>query len=166
MCLLSNRGCKYIRQDIRPHQRRVSAGQVFCLCLYFLLIFISYHCTVLKQSPERKINQTRLNARSNFSFSPIRLAKIWKEASPTHPLGCGSCRARSISGRKDPANIVLLRSTKDRAAGSTLMRPVMIAATWALTTSPPCPCREQQQLMDNGHGMKVSSRPNALLVDV
>lgn len=100
------------------------------------------------------------------SFLKLLTMQAGSWASPTHPLGCGSCRARSISGRKDPANIVLLRSTKDRAAGSTLMRPVMIAATWALTTSPPCPCREQQQLMDNGHGMKVSSRPNALLVDV
>ena len=72
-------------------------------------------------------------------------------ASPTHPLGCASCRARSISRRKDRANIVL-----HRAAGSTLMRPVMIAATWALTTFPPCPCSEQHQLMDSGHGMMRS----------
>ena len=83
MCLLSNRGCKYIRQDIRPHQRRVSAGQVFCLCLHFLLIFISYHCSQIEPRAKNKLDQTKCKV--NFFFSPTSTSEFLGSSIPLSP---------------------------------------------------------------------------------
>ena len=86
MCLLSNRGWKYIRQDIRPHQRRVSAGQVFCLCLHFLLIFISYHCSVLKQNPERKNKVDQTKCKGKFFFLPTSTSDFLGGSTPPRQI--------------------------------------------------------------------------------
>ena len=85
MCLLSNRGWKYIRQDIRPHQRRVNAGQVFCLCLHFLLIFISCHCSVLKQNPERKNRLDQTKCKVKFFFLPTSTSEFLGGITPPSP---------------------------------------------------------------------------------
>ena len=83
MCLLSNRGCKYIRQDIRP--KTGQRGSSFLSVFVFLadLYQLPLYCSQIEPRAKNKLDQTKCKVK--FFFSPTSTSEFLGSSIPLSP---------------------------------------------------------------------------------